>query len=97
MRIILIAGAALAVAACGGGDKAETNTSTTNSMTANTMTTDPMSMNQTIPMDQNGSMGGMTNMGGNMGVGMGAGSNTQNMMMKDMETNDPDTNLANGM
>lgn len=98
MRIILLAGLALAVTACGGGsDKANTSgaNTTTTTTTTNEMSMDQgMGMNQGMGMDQNGAMGtGMTNMGGNMSMD----ANTQNMMKQDMKTNDPDTNLANGM
>jgi hypothetical protein len=102
MRVILLAGLALATAACGGGETEATD--------ANTMATDNMMMDSNMMMDgnmmmdangammdANGSMtGGAMNGAGTMGNGA-MDANSQNMMMKDATTNDPDTNLANGM
>jgi hypothetical protein len=98
MRMILLAGLALATAACGGGDREATD--------ANTMATDNMMMDSNVMMDGNvmmdangammdgtGAMNGAGAMGGNGAMDAG----TQNAMMKDAQTNDPDTNLANGM
>jgi hypothetical protein len=94
MRIILLAGMALAVTACGGGNKANNSATANNMMTTNTMTTsDPMMTNGAAPMGTTGDMNSMGNMGGNMTMD----ANTQKAMEKDMKTNDPDTNLANGM
>ena len=95
MRMILLAGLALATAACGGG---ETEATDANTMAADNMMMDAnMMMDGNVMMDANASMNGMT-MGGNTMGGNGAmDANTQNMMMKDAATNDPDTNLANGM
>lgn len=96
MRVLFfVAGAALTLAACG-GTESTTNTSTTGT---NMMASDPMMMNGSDPMmggTMGNTMGGdMGNtMGGNM---MGADPATQNAMRQDMNTNDPDTNLANGM
>jgi hypothetical protein len=36
-------------------------------------------------------------MNGGMDGNMATNATTENMMMNDMNTNDPDTNLANGM
>jgi hypothetical protein len=102
MRVILLAGLALATAACGGGETEATD--------ANMMSADNMLMDQNIMMDGNVMMDGNAMMGGNGSMdgsmnGMGAAgaangaadAGTQNMMMKDAATNDPDTNLANGL
>jgi hypothetical protein len=89
--LILAAGAALTLAACGGGE-------TTNSE-ANAMAADNLSMDANMTMDANMMDANMMdmNMGGmdaNMSTNM---STEQNMMSQDMNTNAPDTNLANGM
>jgi hypothetical protein len=87
--LILAAGAALTLSACGGGSEAN-NTAATDAnataMDANMMATDNMAM------DANMTMNG-ADMNGNMGVDPA----TQNMIQQDMNTNSPDTNLANGM
>jgi hypothetical protein len=90
MRAIILAGAAvLTLSACGGGGS-EANDA--NAMgTANTMAIDPM-MDPNMTMDANAMNGaGMTGTNGAMDA------NTQNMMQRDATTNDPDTNLANGL
>jgi uridylate kinase len=85
MRVLLFAAAAaLTLTACGGGESAEEN----NAMMAedaNMMATDNMMI------DANAMNG--TAMDGNMAVDPA----TQNMIEQDMNTNTPDTNLANGM
>ncbi|MDP9412607.1 MAG: hypothetical protein M3Q08_00605 [Pseudomonadota bacterium] len=88
MRILVLAtGAALALTACGGGgEQADANTADAMATDANMMAADNMMM------DENGMMNGAA-MNGNMA----ADPTTQNMMMQDMNTNAPDTNLANGM
>jgi hypothetical protein len=91
MRMILIAGAALAITACGGGgNKSGTNTANgtmgTNGATTNGMMTPPPAAG----VGTNGAMGAPAAPNGAMD------SNTQNLMAKDARTNDPDTNLANG-
>jgi hypothetical protein len=90
--MILLAGAALALSACsGGGNSTEANQ-------ANALSTDNMMMDQNLLMDQNMMD---QNMSANAAAGMGANgaadANTQNMMRQDAATNDPDTNLANGL
>lgn len=81
--IFLVAGAALSLAACGGGTADETNTLTADNMLMNdTMMTDPM---------MNGDMNGMT-VGNEM-----SDANAQNAVEQDLNTNEADTNLANGM
>ena len=76
MRIILIAGAALALAACGGDDTSADNMAADNMLFDQNLALDPM-----MNMDANGVMD----------------SETENMMMNDLNMNDPDTNLANGL
>jgi hypothetical protein len=95
MRVILLAGLALATAACGGG---ETEATDANTMATDNMMMDPnMMMDTNVMMDANGAMtGGAMNGAGTMGNGA-IDATTQNMIMKDATTNDPDTNLANGM
>ena len=91
MRKIILAGtAALALSACGGGGS-EANDA--NAMASDNMMLDPMS-DPNMMMDAN-AMNAMSNSGAGANGMMDA--NTQNMMMKDATTNDPDTNLANGM
>jgi len=83
----LIAALGLAsLAACGtrADDDAAANMDA--NMDANMMVTDNMDMNMDANMAANGAM--------NAADGMNA---TENAMAKDMNTNDPDTNLANGM
>ncbi|MCW3797813.1 hypothetical protein OMW55_08355 [Sphingomonas sp. BN140010] len=95
--LILVAGAALSLSACGG------NSSTND---ANTMATDNMmmdsgnmSMDQNMMMDSNMSNMGMdANMSGGMDGNMSTNAATEsNMMAQDRNTNAPDTNIANGM
>jgi len=94
MRTILLAGVALALSACGGGSDTATEGGEANALTADNMMTDPnLMMDPNMSMDANASMNGMTGMDANATMD----ANTQNMMMKDATTNDPDTNLANGM
>jgi hypothetical protein len=97
MRITLIIGAALAVSACG-SNGGNTTASDANLATSGNMAMDPM-MNGTGNM----AMDPMMN-GGNMAMDpmMNGTANTldpatQNMIKQDMNTNSPDTNLANGM
>ena len=87
--LILTAGAALALSACGGGEQTDANAA--NGMDANMMAMDNMSAADNMMMDANAAMNGAA-MDGNM-----ADPATQNMVQQDMNTNDPDTNLANGM
>lgn len=78
----LVAGAALTLSACGGG---ESEANEQNAMMAN-----DMMMDQNMAMDP--AMNGMMT-----DPNMAMDANTQNMVMQDMNTNDPDANLANGM
>lgn len=86
--LILVAGAALSLAACGGNDAAENGE-------ANVMALDNMMTDQNLMMDGNmtdaNAMGGMD---GNMSTNM---MTENNMMAVDRNTNAPDTNIANGM
>lgn len=89
MRVtILSLGAALALAACsrGGGaanDQANADLNATDPNAANMMMT-----------DQNGAMG---NEAGGMDMNTATNAQTENAMAADMNTNDKDTNLSNGM
>jgi hypothetical protein len=90
MRAFLIMGATLALAACGGGND-------TSSTEANTMAADNMMMDTNMAMDpamNGGNMAMDPMMNGTMN---GVDPATQNMIQQDMNTNSPDTNLANGM
>jgi actin-like ATPase involved in cell morphogenesis len=80
----LVAGAALTLAACGGGGEAE-NTD------ANMMTDMNAGMTDMNVMDMNGMDANMTM---NAADGMNA---TENAVVNDLTTNTPDANLANGM
>ena len=82
MRALLVAGAALALSACGGG---ETETNAANEA-------DPLAMDN-LMMDPNLSTGMTPGMDANGTMD----ANMQNMLIEDATTNDADTNLANGM
>ncbi|HEX9954754.1 MAG TPA: hypothetical protein VGB48_06005 [Allosphingosinicella sp.] len=95
MRMMILAGAVLALSACGGGETEANNTMAADNM----MAVDPM-------MDPNMSMNGMdANMSGNMAGSAGGAmtgngamdAGTANAMAVDANTNSPDTNLANGL
>ena len=84
--LILVAGAALAVAACSSNDSANN----TKNVDENLMTTD-MNATDMNAMDMNA-------MDANMTMNAADGMNsTENAMVNDMTTNSPDANLANGM
>jgi len=87
--LILVAAAALSLAACGGNDATE-------NADANLLAMDNMMTDQNLMVDGNMSMdaNSMGGMDGNMATNMQA---ENNMMAADMNTNAPDTNLANGM
>lgn len=82
--LLLAAGAALTLSACGGGETTEANTANALEADAN------MSMDANMAMDPNMSMNATD-------ANMAIDPATQNMIANDMNTNDPDTNLANGM
>jgi len=84
MRKFLIAGAVLALSACGGGNEAEE---------ANALATDNMLLEQNMTLDQNATLDTINGMEANGALD----SNTANAMIQDATTNDADTNLANGM
>ena len=85
MRNILILGALAALAACGGG---ETESDAVNTgVEANLVVDDNLAMDPAMNMDANAALDGNA----------AADSATANAMAKDLNTNDADTNLANGM
>lgn len=84
--LLMIAGASLALSACGGGNA--DNANEVDTLAVNNLIVDDGSAN----MMMNGDMNAMT---GDSNMMMD--SNTQNAIQQDMNTNDPDTNLANGI
>lgn len=98
MRMMIIAGAALALSACGGGSQSTDANASANMAMDQNLAADPM-MNGTGNM----AMDPMMN-GGNMTADTGltpsdnrAIDATENLIEKDRNTNAPDTNLANGL
>ncbi len=90
-KMIIVSAAALTLAACGGGGNtsSEANMSASNDlMMDQNMAMDPTMMNGSGNMAMDPMMNGAAN---------GLDPATQNMVQQDMNTNDPDTNLANGM
>jgi hypothetical protein len=85
MRKFLIAGAVLALSACGGGGN--------ESDEANNLSTDNMLLEQNMMLDQNANLDSINGMEANGALD----SNTANAIIEDSTTNDSDTNLANGM
>jgi hypothetical protein len=85
MRIIALAGLALALSACGGNNS--------NSDEANALGTDNLMIDDNMMLDANASMNGS----GGMDANASTNASTENLMMKDATTNDADTNLANGL
>ncbi len=85
MRMIALAAVALALSACGSNNSA--------SQEANALATDNMMVDDNMMLDANASM----NAAGGMDANASTNSSTENMMAKDAVTNDPDTNLANGL
>ena len=96
MRMMILAGAVLALSACGGGE-----TEANNTMAADNMMMDPM-MDPNLTMNA-GDMNMTGNMAGSAGGAMDAngaaatGGDAANMQAVDANTNSPDTNLANGL
>jgi hypothetical protein len=88
--LILVAGAALSLAACGGNNN-ETANADANMMMADNMSTMDANMMGTDANMMAGNMGGAD---ANM---MTNGATEANMMAQDMNSNSADTNLANGM
>ena len=85
MRTIFLAGALLALSACGGDSDTASD--------ANALAEDNMMMDPNLMADPNLSADATGNLGANAAVD----ANTQNLMEKDAATNDADTNLANGL
>lgn len=87
--ILIIAGAALTLAACNSGDK---NDNQLDTLAVNNLVVDDSTM-------MNGDMNAMgTDMNGMTTDDANAMSaNTQELQQKDLNTNDRDTNLANGL
>lgn len=87
MRAIVLSlglGAALALGACGkNNDQANADLNATDPNAANMMMTDENSA--------------MANGAGGMDMNTATNAATENAMQKDLNTNDKDTNLANGM
>ena len=82
--LILAAGAALALSACGGNDANEAEN--------NTLAVENLEVGNVILNDGTGNAMDANAMGTN-----GVDANTANAMQQDLTTNSPDTNLANGM
>ena len=82
--LILVAGAALAVAACSSNEDAN------NTMNVDENLTTDMNAMDMNAMDMNATDANMTMNAGDMNA-------TGNAMANDMMTNSPDANLANGM
>ena len=91
MRVFLIVSAALALSACGGSRDSEAADE------ANMAASDNMMMDQNMAMDpmMNGNMAMDPMMNGTANGAVDPA--TQNLMQQDMNTNSPDTNLANGL
>ena len=79
--LILVAGAALTLSACGGGgETAENNTLAVETLDANNLVvTDPAAMNGSLDANATGN------------------ADAANLVAEDLTTNSPDTNLANGL
>jgi hypothetical protein len=83
--MIALAAMALALSACGGGGTAADE--------ANALGDDNLMMDENLMLDSNQSL----NSAGGMDSNASTNASTENLMMKDATTNDPDTNLANGL
>lgn len=86
MRTIALAALALALSACGGGSE-------TTADEANALTVDNLLVDDNMMIDSNASLNATTGLDANASVN----ASTENLMAKDAVTNDPDTNLANGL
>jgi protein involved in sex pheromone biosynthesis len=86
MRMIALAALALALSACGSN-----NDSTANE--ANALTADNLLMDENLLLDSNVS----TNTAPAVDLNETANASTAELKAKDATTNDPDTNLANGL
>ena len=90
MRVLILAcGAALALAACNSNKGNDAANADMNDLNA----TDPNAANLSMTADN----GDMANGAGGMDMNTATNSATENAMAKDMNTNDKDTNLSNGM
>jgi len=98
MRIILLAGAVLALGACSSGNEANNAAADNMGDTGNSgMIVDPAMPGN---MDANLSGGAMTDQNGSVTAATGNGAadaRTKELMKKDAKTHDHDTNLANGI
>ncbi|HEY0314295.1 MAG TPA: hypothetical protein VGC56_17615 [Allosphingosinicella sp.] len=99
MRIILLAGAVLALGACSGGNQANNSAADTMSDTGNSgMIVDPAGPGNMGDAAMSG--GNMTDQNGSVSAATGNGAadaHTKALMKKDAKTHDHDTNLANGI
>jgi len=86
MQIAALA-AALTLTACGGGGENQANQMAGENVAMDNLSASDPAMNASGAVDANMSMD----------ANMAMDANTQNAMMNDLKTNDPDTNLANGM
>ncbi|HEV2126697.1 MAG TPA: hypothetical protein VGW38_28390 [Chloroflexota bacterium] len=89
--LMLVAGAALTLSACGDGRQAEENGVDTLAVNNLIVEGDPAATG----LDGNMTMNGMT--GVDPATGLPADPATQNAIQEDLTTNTPDTNLANGL
>jgi hypothetical protein len=95
MRILMLAGAVLALGACSGGGDQGNNAAATDNMG---MISDPE-----VPTnlgDANMAGGNMMDANGSVSAATGNGAadaHTKALMKKDLKTHDHDTNLANGI
>lgn len=99
MRMLILAGAVLALGACSSGNQAN------NSATDNTVADDTTMMDSNLAGGDSNMMGGANTAGGmdangsvSAATGNGAvDAHTKALMKKDLKTHDHDTNLANGI
>jgi len=91
MRMILLAGAVLALGACSGAKDADQN----NALASDNMMVDDakMALDANMSTDQNSALDSVNAAAANGSVDAA----TANAMAKDAKTHDADTNLANGM
>ncbi len=87
MRILALAGLALALSACGSGD------SGTSANEANALADDNLLMDENLLLESNTSL----NTAPAVDLNASGNAGTADLMQKDAATNDPDANLANGL
>jgi hypothetical protein len=104
MRAILLAGAVLALSACGGNKANDANNMAADNMTAGDMSLDNTMGGATMGAgnmgDANMTGGAMMGANGSVSAATGNGAadaRTKALMKKDLKTHDHDTNLANGI